>query len=135
MQFEAGDAFFEYDGATRADYSRKGIHRVVDEVYVTIFWYLPQAKVCSFLFPLKKSIRTIADSFLHLQLLLEAGRRKPINWTRIQYVVRNMRKLLSNDTYSGPTKAGGTDGNSMDIIQMQTCVSGRISLMIGFIVA
>ena len=141
---EAGDAFFEYDGATyelTTTEKETSTEVVKDgEVYATVSNLLvsPQAKGVFLSLSFKEAVeQAIADKASTFTAVNEAGEEETyqLQTKNTQYVVRSQKATTVNDTYSGPSKKHwlGTDGNGMDMLtRLMYC--GRISLMIGFVV-
>ena len=141
---EAGDAFFEYDGATyeRTTTEKETSTEVVKdgEVYATVSNLLvsPQAKGVFLSLSFKEAVeQAIADKASTFTAVNEAGEEETyqLQTKNTQYVVRSQKATTVNDTYSGPSKKHwlGTDGNGMDMLT-RLMYGGRISLMIGFVV-
>ena len=126
---EAGDASFEYDGATYelTTTEKESSTEVVKdgEVYATVSNLLvsPQAKGVFLSLSFKEAVEAGEEETYQLQT------------KNTQYVVRSQKATTVNDTYSGPSKKHwlGTDGNGMDMLT-RLMYGGRISLMIGFVV-
>ena len=141
---EAGDAFFEYDGATyelTTTEKETSTEVVKDgEVYATVSNLLvsPQAKGVFLSLSFKEAVeQAIADKASTFTAVNEAGEEETyqLQTKNTQYVVRSQKATTVNDTYSGPSKKHwlGTDGNGMDMLT-RLMYGGRISLMIGFVV-
>lgn len=141
---EAGDAFFEYDGATyelTTTEKETSTEVVKDgEVYATVSNLLvsPQAKGVFLSLSFKEAVeQAIADKASTFTAVNEAGEEEiyQLQTKNTQYVVRSQKATTVNDTYSGPSKKHwlGTDGNGMDMLT-RLMYGGRISLMIGFVV-
>ena len=141
---EAGDAFFEYDGATyelTTTEKETSTEVVKDgEVYATVSNLLvsPQAKGVFLSLSFKEAVeQAIADKASTFTAVNEAGEEETyqLQTKNTQYVVRRQTATTVNDTYSGPSKKHwlGTDGNGMDMLT-RLMYGGRISLMIGFVV-
>ena len=141
---EAGDASFEYDGATyelTTTEKETSTEVVKDgEVYATVSNLLvsPQAKGVFLSLSFKEAVeQAIADKASTFTAVNEAGEEEPyqLQTKNTQYVVRSQKATTVNDTYSGPSKKHwlGTDGNGMDMLT-RLMYGGRISLMIGFVV-
>lgn len=141
---EAGDAFFEYDGATyelTTTEKETSTEVVKDgEVYDTVSNLLvsPQAKGVFLSLSFKEAVeQAIADKASTFTAVNEAGEEETyqLQTKNTQYVVRSQKATTVNDTYSGPSKKHwlGTDGNGMDMLT-RLMYGGRISLMIGFVV-
>ena len=141
---EAGDAFFEYDGATyelTTTEKETSTEVVKDgEVYATVSNLLvsPQAKGVFLSLSFKEAVeQAIADKASTFTAVNEAGEEETyqLQTKNTQYVVRNQKETTVNDTYSAPSKKhwAGTDGNGMDMLT-RLMYGGRISLMIGFVV-
>ena len=141
---EAGDAFFEYDGATyELTITEKETSTEVvkdGEVYATVSNLLvsPQAKGVFLSLSFKEAVeQAIADKASTFTAVNEAGEEETyqLQTKNTQYVVRSQKATTVNDTYSGPSKKHwlGTDGNGMDMLT-RLMYGGRISLMIGFVV-
>ena len=141
---EAGDAFFEYDGATYelTTTEKETSTEVVKngEVYATVSNLLvsPQAKGVFLSLSFKEAVeQAIADKASTFTAVNEAGEEETyqLQTKNTQYVVRSQKATTVNDTYSGPSKKHwlGTDGNGMDMLT-RLMYGGRISLMIGFVV-
>lgn len=141
---EAGDAFFEYDGATyelTTTEKETSTEVVKDgEVYATVSNLLvsPQAKGVFLSLSFKEAVeQAIADKASTFTAVNEAGEEETyqLQTKNTQYVVRSQKETTVNDTYSGPSKKHwlGTDGNGMDMLT-RLMYGGRISLMIGFVV-
>lgn len=141
---EAGDAFFEYDGATyelTTTEKETSTEVVKDgEVYATVSNLLvsPQAKGVFLSLSFKEAVeQAIADKASIFTAVNEAGEEETyqLQTKNTQYVVRSQKATTVNDTYSGPSKKHwlGTDGNGMDMLT-RLMYGGRISLMIGFVV-
>ena len=141
---EAGDASFEYDGATyelTTTEKETSTEVVKDgEVYATVSNLLvsPQAKGVFLSLSFKEAVeQAIADKASTFTAVNEAGEEETyqLQTKNTQYVVRSQKATTVNDTYSGPSKKHwlGTDGNGMDMLT-RLMYGGRISLMIGFVV-
>lgn len=141
---EAGDASFEYDGATyelNTTEEETSTEVVKDgEVYATVSNLLvsPQAKGVFLSLSFKEAVEeAIADKASTFTAINEAGEEETyqLQTKNTQYVVRSQKATTVNDTYSGPSKKHwvGTDGNGMDMLT-RLMYGGRISLMIGFVV-
>ena len=141
---EAGDASFEYDGATyelTTTEKETSTEVVKDgEVYATVSNLLvsPQAKGVFLSLSFKEAVeQAIADKSSTFTAVNEAGEEETyqLQTKNTQYVVRSQKATTVNDTYSGPSKKHwlGTDGNGMDMLT-RLMYGGRISLMIGFVV-
>ena len=141
---EAGDAFFEYDGATyelTTTEKETSTEVVKDgEVYATVSNLLvsPQAKGVFLSLSFKEAVeQAIADKASTFTAVNEAGEEETyqLQTKNTQYVVGSQKATTVNDTYSGPSKKHwlGTDGNGMDMLT-RLMYGGRISLMIGFVV-
>ena len=141
---EAGDASFEYDGATyelTTTEKETSTEVVKDgEVYATVSNLLvsPQAKGVFLSLSFKEAVeQAIADKASTFTAVNEAGEEETyqLQTKNTQYVVRSQKETTVNDTYSGPSKKHwlGTDGNGMDMLT-RLMYGGRISLMIGFVV-
>lgn len=141
---EAGDAFFEYDGATyelTTTEKETSTEVVKDgEVYATVSNLLvsPQAKGVFLSLSFKEAVeQAIADKASTFTAVNEADEEETyqLQTKNTQYVVRSQKATTVNDTYSGPSKKHwlGTDGNGMDMLT-RLMYGGRISLMIGFVV-
>ena len=141
---EAGDASFEYDGATyelTTTEKETSTEVVKDgEVYATVSNLLvsPQAKGVFLSLSFKEAVeQAIADKASTFTDVNEAGEEETyqLQTKNTQYVVRSQKATTVNDTYSGPSKKHwlGTDGNGMDMLT-RLMYGGRISLMIGFVV-
>ena len=141
---EAGDASFEYDGATyelTTTEKETSTEVVKDgEVYATVSNLLvsPQAKGVFLSLSFKEAVeQAIADKASTFTAINEAGEEETyqLQTKNTQYVVRSQKATTVNDTYSGPSKKHwlGTDGNGMDMLT-RLMYGGRISLMIGFVV-
>ena len=141
---EAGDAFFEYDGATYelTTTEKETSTEVVKngEVYATVSNLLvsPQANGVFLSLSFKEAVeQAIADKASTFTAVNEAGEEETyqLQTKNTQYVVRSQKATTVNDTYSGPSKKHwlGTDGNGMDMLT-RLMYGGRISLMIGFVV-
>ena len=141
---EAGDAFFEYDGATyelTTTEKETSTEVVKDgEVYATVSNLLvsPQAIGVFLSLSFKEAVeQAIADKASTFTAVNEAGEEETyqLQTKNTQYVVRSQKATTVNDTYSGPSKKHwlGTDGNGMDMLT-RLMYGGRISLMIGFVV-
>lgn len=141
---EAGDAFFEYDGATyelTTTEKETSTEVVKDgEVYATVSNLLvsPQAKGVFLSLSFKEAVeQAIADKASTFTAVNEAGEEETyqLQTKNTQYVVRSQKATTVNDTYSGSSKKHwlGTDGNGMDMLT-RLMYGGRISLMIGFVV-
>ena len=141
---EAGDASFEYDGATyelNTTEEETSTEVVKDgEVYATVSNLLvsPQAKGVFLSLSFKEAVeQAIADKASTFTAVNEAGEEETyqLQTKNTQYVVRSQKATTVNDTYSGPSKKHwlGTDGNGMDMLT-RLMYGGRISLMIGFVV-
>lgn len=141
---EAGDASFEYDGATYelTTTEKESSTEVVKdgEVYATVSNLLvsPQAKGVFLSLSFKEAVeQAIADKASTFTAVNEAGEEETyqLQTKNTQYVVRSQKATTVNDTYSGPSKKHwlGTDGNGMDMLT-RLMYGGRISLMIGFVV-
>ena len=141
---EAGDASFEYDGATyelNTTEEETSTEVVKDgEVYATVSNLLvsPQAKGVFLSLSFKEAVeQAIADKASTFTAINEAGEEETyqLQTKNTQYVVRSQKATTVNDTYSGPSKKHwlGTDGNGMDMLT-RLMYGGRISLMIGFVV-
>ena len=141
---EAGDAFFEYDGATyelTTTEKETSTEVVKDgEVYATVSNLLvsPQAKGVFLSLSFKEAVeQAIADKASTFTAVNEAGEEETyqLQTKNTQYVVRNQKETTVNDTYAAPSKKHlvGTDGNGMDMLT-RLMYGGRISLMIGFVV-
>ena len=141
---EAGDAFFEYDGATyelTTTENETSTEAIKDgEVYATVSNLLvsPQAKGVFLSLSFKEAVeQAIADKASTFTAVNEAGEEEThqLQTKNTQYVVRSQKATTVNDTYSGPSKKHwlGTDGNGMDMLT-RLMYGGRISLMIGFVV-
>ena len=141
---EAGDAFFEYDGATyelTTTEKETSTEVVKDgEVYATVSNLLvsPQAMGVFLSLSFKEAVeQAIADKASTFTAVNEAGEEETyqLQTKNTQYVVRSQKATTVNDTYSGPSKKHwlGTDGNGMDMLT-RLMYGGRISLMIGFVV-
>ena len=141
---EAGDAFFEYDGATyKLTTTEKETSTEVvkdGEVYANVSNLLvsPQAKGVFLSLSFKEAVeQAIADKASTFTAVNEAGEEETyqLQTKNTQYVVRSQKATTVNDTYSGPSKKHwlGTDGNGMDMLT-RLMYGGRISLMIGFVV-
>ena len=141
---EAGDASFEYDGATYelTTTEEETSTEVVKngEVYATVSNLLvsPQAKGVFLSLSFKEAVeQAIADKASTFTAVNEAGEEETyqLQTKNTQYVVRSQKATTVNDTYSGPSKKHwlGTDGNGMDMLT-RLMYGGRISLMIGFVV-
>ena len=141
---EAGDASFEYDGATyelTTTEKETSTEVVKDgEVYATVSNLLvsPQAKGVFLSLSFKEAVeQAIADKASTFTAVNEAGEEETyqLQTKNPQYVVRSQKATTVNDTYSGPSKKHwlGTDGNGMDMLT-RLMYGGRISLMIGFVV-
>ena len=141
---EAGDASFEYDGATYelTTTEEETSTEVVKngEVYATVSNLLvsPQAKGVFLSLSFKEAVeQAIADKASTFTAVNEAGEEETyqLQTKNTQYVVRSQKETTVNDTYSGPSKKHwlGTDGNGMDMLT-RLMYGGRISLMIGFVV-
>lgn len=141
---EAGDASFEYDGATyelTTTEKETSTEVVKDgEVYATVSNLLvsPQAKGVFLSLSFKEAVeQAIADKASTFTAVNEAGEEETyqLQPKNTQYVVRSQKATTVNDTYSGPSKKHwlGTDGNGMDMLT-RLMYGGRISLMIGFVV-
>ena len=141
---EAGDASFEYDGATYelTTTEEETSTEVVKngEVYATVSNLLvsPQAKGVFLSLSFKEAVeQAIADKASTFTAVNEAGEEETyqLQTKNTQYVVRSKKATTVNDTYSGPSKKHwlGTDGNGMDMLT-RLMYGGRISLMIGFVV-
>ena len=141
---EAGDAFFEYDGATyelTTTEKETSTEVVKDgEVYATVSNLLvsPHAKGVFLSLSFKEAVeQAIADKASTFTAVNEAGEEETyqLQTKNTQYVVRSQKATTVNDTYSGPSKKHwlGTDGNGMDMLT-RLMYGGRISLMIGFVV-
>ena len=141
---EAGDASFEYDGATYeliTTENETSTEVIKDgEVYATVSNLLvsPQAKGVFLSLSFKEAVeQAIADKASTFTAVNEAGEEETyqLQTKNTQYVVRSQKATTVNDTYSGPSKKHwlGTDGNGMDMLT-RLMYGGRISLMIGFVV-
>ena len=141
---EAGDASFEYDGATYelTTTEKESSTEVVKdgEVYATVSNLLvsPQAKGVFLSLSFKEAVeQAISDKASTFTAVNEAGEEETyqLQTKNTQYVVRSQKATTVNDTYSGPSKKHwlGTDGNGMDMLT-RLMYGGRISLMIGFVV-
>lgn len=141
---EAGEASFEYDGATyelNTTEEETSTEVVKDgEVYATVSNLLvsPQAKGVFLSLSFKEAVeQAIADKASTFTAVNEAGEEETyqLQTKNTQYVVRSQKATTVNDTYSGPSKKHwlGTDGNGMDMLT-RLMYGGRISLMIGFVV-
>lgn len=141
---EAGEASFEYDGATyelTTTEEETSTEVVKDgEVYATVSNLLvsPQAKGVFLSLSFKEAVeQAIADKASTFTAINEAGEEETyqLQTKNTQYVVRSQKATTVNDTYSGPSKKHwvGTDGNGMDMLT-RLMYGGRISLMIGFVV-
>ena len=141
---EAGDASFEYDGATyelTTTEEETSTEVVKDgEVYATVSNLLvsPQAKGVFLSLSFKEAVeQAIADKASTFTAVNEAGEEETyqLQTKNTQYVVRSQKATTVNDTYSGPSTKHwlGTDGNGMDMLT-RLMYGGRISLMIGFVV-
>ena len=141
---EAGDASFEYDGATyelTTTEKETSTEVVKDgEVYATVSNLLvsPQANGVFLSLSFKEAVeQAIADKATTFTAINEAGEEETyqLQTKNTQYVVRSQKATTVNDTYSGPSKKHwlGTDGNGMDMLT-RLMYGGRISLMIGFVV-
>ena len=141
---EAGDASFEYDGATyelTTTEKETSTEVVKDgEVYATVSNLLvsPQAKGVFLSLSFKEAVeQAIADKASTFTAVNEAGEEETyqLQTKNTQYVVRSQKATTVNDTYSGPSKKHwlGTDGNGMDMLT-RLMYGGRISLMISFVV-
>ncbi len=141
---EAGEASFEYDGATyelNTTEEETSTEVVKDgEVYATVSNLLvsPQAKGVFLSLSFKEAVEeAIADKASTFTAINEAGEEETyqLQTKNTQYVVRSQKATTVNDTYSGPSKKHwvGTDGNGMDMLT-RLMYGGRISLMIGFVV-
>ena len=141
---EAGDASFEYDGATYeliTTENETSTEVVKDgEVYATVSNLLvsPQAKGVFLSLSFKEAVeQAIADKASTFTAVNEASEEETyqLQTKNTQYVVRSQKATTVNDTYSGPSKKHwlGTDGNGMDMLT-RLMYGGRISLMIGFVV-
>ena len=141
---EAGDASFEYDGATyelNTTEEETSTEVVKDgEVYATVSNLLvsPQAKGVFLSLSFKEAVeQAIADKASTFTAINEAGEEETyqLQTKNTQYVVRSQKATTVNDTYSGPSTKHwlGTDGNGMDMLT-RLMYGGRISLMIGFVV-
>lgn len=141
---EAGDASFEYDGATyelTTTEKETSTEVVKDgEVYATVSNLLvsPRAKGVFLSLSFKEAVeQAIADKASTFTAVNEAGEEETyqLQTKNTQYVVRSQKATTVNDTYSGPSKKHwlGTDGNGMDMLT-RLMYGGRISLMIGFVV-
>ena len=141
---EAGDASFEYDGATYelTTTEEETSTEVVKngEVYATVSNLLvsPQANGVFLSLSFKEAVeQAIADKATTFTAINEAGEEETyqLQTKNTQYVVRSQKATTVNDTYSGPSKKHwlGTDGNGMDMLT-RLMYGGRISLMIGFVV-
>ena len=141
---EAGDASFEYDGATyelTTTEKETSTEVVKDgEGYATVSNLLvsPQAKGVFLSLSFKEAVeQAIADKASTFTAVNEAGEEETyqLQTKNTQYVVRSQKATTVNDTYSGPSKKHwlGTDGNGMDMLT-RLMYGGRISLMIGFVV-
>lgn len=141
---EAGDASFEYDGATYelTTTEEETSTEVVKngEVYATVSNLLvsPQAKGVFLSLSFKEAVeQAIADKASTFTAVNEAGEEETyqLQTKNTQYVIRSQKATTVNDTYSGPSKKHwlGTDGNGMDMLT-RLMYGGRISLMIGFVV-
>ena len=141
---EAGDASFEYDGATyelNTTEEETSTEVVKDgDVYATVSNLLvsPQAKGVFLSLSFKEAVeQAIADKASTFTAINEAGEEETyqLQTKNTQYVVRSQKATTVNDTYSGPSKKHwlGTDGNGMDMLT-RLMYGGRISLMIGFVV-
>lgn len=141
---EAGDASFEYDGATyelTTTEKETSTEVVKDgEVYATVSNLLvsPQANGVFLSLSFKEAVeQAIADKASTFTAVNEAGEEETyqLQTKNTQYVVRSQKATTVNDTYSGPSKKHwlGTDGNGMDMLT-RLMYGGRISLMIGFVV-
>ena len=141
---EAGDAFFEYDGATyelTTTENETSTEVIKDgEVYATVSNLLvsPQAKGVFLSLSFKEAVeQAIADKASTFTAVNEAGEEETyqLQTKNTQYVVRSQKATTVNDTYSGPSKKHwlGTDGNGMDMLT-RLMYGGRISLLIGFVV-
>ena len=124
---EAGDAFFEYDGATyelTTTEKETSTEVVKDgEVYATVSNLLvsPQAKGVFLSLSFKEAVeQAIADKASTFTAVNEAGEEETyqLQTKNTQYVVRSQKATTVNDTYSGPSKKHwlGTDGNGMDML-------------------
>ena len=141
---EAGEASFEYDGATyelNTTEEETSTEVVKDgEVYATVSNLLvsPQANGVFLSLSFKEAVEeAIADKASTFTAINEAGEEETyqLQTKNTQYVVRSQKATTVNDTYSGPSKKHwvGTDGNGMDMLT-RLMYGGRISLMIGFVV-
>ena len=141
---EAGDASFEYDGATyelTTTEEETSTEVVKDgEVYATVsnLQVSPQAQGVFLSLSFKEAVeQAIADKASTFTAVNEAGEEETyqLQTKNTQYVVRSQKATTVNDTYSGPSKKHwlGTDGNGMDMLT-RLMYGGRISLMIGFVV-
>ena len=141
---EAGDASFEYDGATyelTTTEKETSTEVVKDgEVYATVsnLQVSPQAQGVFLSLSFKEAVeQAIADKASTFTAVNEAGEEETyqLQTKNTQYVVRSQKATTVNDTYSGPSKKHwlGTDGNGMDMLT-RLMYGGRISLMIGFVV-
>ena len=141
---EAGDASFEYDGATYelTTTEKESSTEVVKdgEVYATVSNLLvsPQAKGVFLSLSFKEAVeQAISDKASTFTAVNEAGEEETyqLQTKNTQYVVRSQKATTVNDTYSGPSKKHwlGTDGNGLDMLT-RLMYGGRISLMIGFVV-
>ena len=141
---EAGEASFEYDGATyelNTTEEETSTEVVKDgEVYATVSNLLvsPQAKGVFLSLSFKEAVEeAIADKASTFTAINEAGEEETyqLQTKNTQYVVRSQKATTVNDTYSGPRKKHwvGPDGNGMDLLT-RLMYGGRISLMIGFVV-
>lgn len=141
---EAGDASFEYDGATYeliTTENETSTEVIKDgEVYATVSNLLvsPQAKGVFLSLSFKEAVeQAIADKASTFTAVNEAGEEETyqLQTKNTQYVIRSQKATTVNDTYSGPSKKHwlGTDGNGMDMLT-RLMYGGRISLMIGFVV-
>lgn len=141
---EAGDASFEYDGATyelTTTEEETSTEVVKDgKVYATVSNLLvsPQTKGVFLSLSFKEAVeQAIADKASTFTAINEAGEEETyqLQTKNTQYVVRSQKATTVNDTYSGPSKKHwlGTDGNGMDMLT-RLMYGGRISLMIGFVV-
>ena len=141
---EAGDASFEYDGATYeliTTENETSTEVIKDgEVYATVSNLLvsPQAKGVFLSLSFKEAVeQAIADKASTFTAVNEAGEEETyqLQTKNTQYVIRSQKATTVNDTYSGSSKKHwlGTDGNGMDMLT-RLMYGGRISLMIGFVV-